>query len=107
MLSESLVRAVLAAPDDEALRLVCADWLEEQGAYHYDLLRRPGHWGVGRVLDERRLVWARDRKGADNLHVGIIPPGADLRVLREHEVLAIFRAGSGPGCVYFEDRGNA
>jgi uncharacterized protein (TIGR02996 family) len=28
---EEFVRAILEAPEDDALRLVCADWLEEQG----------------------------------------------------------------------------
>jgi uncharacterized protein (TIGR02996 family) len=36
---EGLIRALLAAPQDDALRLVYADWLEEQGDVRSEFLR--------------------------------------------------------------------
>lgn len=39
---EAFLRAIAASPEDELLRLVYADWLEEQG--HYEEARRQRHY---------------------------------------------------------------
>src|SRR6266581_4551694 len=71
---EELVRAIQAAPEDDAPRLVCADWLGERGdprGEHVLLqvqLARPG------PADPRAFAWA--------VRLGQIPTDAWLAPLR-------------------------
>jgi uncharacterized protein (TIGR02996 family) len=47
---EAFVRAVVAAPGDETLRMVLADYLEERGNPLAYKLRDPGYWSAGSGL---------------------------------------------------------
>jgi uncharacterized protein (TIGR02996 family) len=71
----AFVRAVVAAPGDETLRLVLADYLEEQGNLVAYKLRDPGYWVAG-----VHLTWYRT-SGAD------YPSGASLVLPADKGVL--------------------
>src|SRR5262245_27676174 len=66
-----LLNAILADPEDETLRLVYADWLEEQGhprgeliRVQYDLARLPADDGRRRALGRRELQLIIEHKDA-------------------------------------------
>jgi uncharacterized protein (TIGR02996 family) len=93
---EPFIEAILAEPDDDGLRLIYADWLEEQGSPHGELIRvqvelaRPG------VPDRRRLeLECRQRAvvEAECKRIGL-PKGIKLcRGLAAGDTLALGRAG--------------
>jgi len=59
---ESLLRAVIASPDDLSLRQVYADWFEEQSDSRADFLRAELEWartGKASVIEQLRLLAER------------------------------------------------
>jgi uncharacterized protein (TIGR02996 family) len=67
----AFLKAILQEPDDDALRLVYADWLEERGDLLSDLIRvqcslaqlSPGDPGRSDLLDRTRELIAQHGKG--------------------------------------------
>jgi uncharacterized protein (TIGR02996 family) len=53
---DALIRAILAAPNDTALRLVYADWLEEQGDPRSEYLRLLAADRDGEGADQEALL---------------------------------------------------
>ena len=67
--ADALLRAVIAAPDDDAPRLVYADWCEEHGdadraafiRAQVELARNPRHPDRDRLVQAERTLWHRNR----------------------------------------------
>ena len=65
---DSLRAAVLAAPGDDAPRLIYADWLDEHGEVGADRLRLPGRLCRWRAGDGYAATWCvPDPKGGPEL----------------------------------------
>lgn len=75
---ETLIRAVLAAPGDLAVRLVYADWLEERGdprAEYLRLLCSLAEWGSDPYAQLRNRYPAIDPEWVESMHRGISRAG--------------------------------
>ena len=74
---EDFIRAILASPDDDTLRLVFADWLEDQGSPRGEFIRL--HCELANTEDTDRRVQLRRRLSTlQNLHPQqIIGPKCD------------------------------
>lgn len=70
---DGFIRAIMANPEDEGLRLIYADWWDEQGADTAATiaarLRGPGRWSISTV----GLVWWNSQTSDQHTPVGHMP----------------------------------
>lgn len=113
VVAKSLALACLAAPGDEAARLVLADALEDLGLARTEVgLREPGYWGVTWYAGRQRhcLVWwaaryhgAWQRPGVNVMALGRkqLPPRpwlAPMRLCRCSPIDLVYYSATGWTC---------
>ena len=97
---EPFIEAILAEPDDDGLRLIYADWLEEQGHPHGELLRAQVELARSGVAETRRAELACRQQtlvDAECERIGLAKGVKLCRGLAPGGVLGLARAGIGDG----------